>query len=259
MGTVEIRFYAELNDLLPRSLQGGTFDVDLTGSPSVKDVVERHGVPHTEVDLILVNGESAGLDQLLGDGDRVAVYPVFEAFDVRTLTKVRSRPLRTVRFAADVHLGRLARYLRLSGLDTSYRNDCTDSQLVETALTEARVILTRDRGLLKRSAVTHGYLIRETAPCAQLQEVVERFDLTASLVPFTRCAVCNGVVEPVEKASVIEMLPPHTAHHYDQFWRCGQCGRVYWRGAHFRSIERLIDSCATGRALPPPPAGSTST
>lgn len=258
MGTVRIRFYAELDDLLPHPLRGGAFDFDLTGTPSVKDVIERHGVPHTEVDLVLVNGESAGLDHLLENGDRVAVYPVFEAFDVGTLTKVRSHPLRIVRFAADVHLGRLARYLRLSGLDTSYRNDWTDLELVENALAEARVILTRDRGLLKRSAVTHGHLVREAAPRAQLREVVERFDLTSLLVPFTRCAVCNGVVEPVEKAIVLEMLPPHTGRNYHQFWRCRRCDRVYWRGAHFRSIERLIDSCATRRALPPA-AASTST
>jgi uncharacterized protein with PIN domain len=259
MGSVSVRFYAELNDLLSRPLRGGTFDVDLTGHPSVKDVVESLGVPHTEVDLILLNGESAGLHELVGDGDRMTIYPVFEALDIGTLTRVRPQPLRDLRFAADVHLGRLARYLRLAGLDTLYRNDWSDSELVENAVNEGRVVLTRDRGLLKRKAVTHGYLVRETAPRDQLQEVIDRFDLAASLVPFTRCAVCNGLLGAVEKAAVLELLPLRTSRRYRRFWRCGRCGRIYWRGGHFRSIERLVESCAKRRALPPPPSASTST
>jgi len=198
------------------------------------------GVPHTEVDLILVNGRSVGFAHRLADGDRVSVYPVFEAFDISPVSAVRPRPLRVVRFAADVHLGRLAGYLRLGGFDTLYRNDWDDRDLAETAAAEKRIVLTRDRGLLMRTAVTHGHLVRETRPRAQFSEVLERFDLWGSLCPFTRCSVCNSMVEAVPKADVVAELPPRTALHFDEFWRCSGCGRLYWHGAHHRSLLELL-------------------
>jgi uncharacterized protein with PIN domain len=222
--------------------------------------VEGLGVPHTEVDLILVNGTSVDFGHRIVEGDRVSVYPVFEALDISAVTAVRSQPLRVVRFAVDVHLGRLVRYLRLAGLDTLYRNDWTDADLIAAALAEQRVVLTRDRGLLKRASVTHGHLVREAAPRAQLREVIERFDLLSALAPFTRCAVCNGTVGPVEKDAVREFLPPRTARHYGDFWQCCACGRVYWKGAHFRSIKTLIEGIGGEATSPPlPPAAPTST
>ncbi len=178
------------------------------------------GVPHTEVDLVLVDGRSVGFEHQLQDGERVSVYPVFEGFDISPVSRVRSRPLRRTCFIADVHLGRLARYLRLVGLDTLYRNDWSHAELVEQAVRQQRIVLTRDRGLLKRSVVDHGYLVRRDDPRAQLDEVIERFDLRGSLCPFTRCPVCNGVVEPVAKKEVVPRLPARTALHYEQFWRC---------------------------------------
>jgi uncharacterized protein with PIN domain len=198
------------------------------------------GVPHTEVDLILVNSRSVGFAHRLADGDRVSVYPVFEAFDISPVSVVRPRPLRVVRFAADVHLGRLAGYLRLGGFDTLYRNDWDDRDLAETAAAEKRIVLTRDRGLLMRTAVTHGHLVRETRPRAQLSEVLERFDLWGSLRPFTRCSLCNSRVEAVPKADVVAELPPRTALHFQEFWRCSGCGRIYWQGAHHRSLLGLF-------------------
>jgi uncharacterized protein with PIN domain len=206
----------------------------------VKDLIEGLGVPHTEVDLVLVNGASAGFGQRLADGDRLSVYPVFEALDISSVAQVRPEPLRVTRFAADVHLGRLAGYLRLAGFDTLYRNDWTDPELVEAATREGRIILTRDRGLLMRAAVSHGYLVRSTAPREQLAEVVGRFDLCSSFRPFTRCSVCNELVEAVTKEEVLDALPPRTAAHSDEFWRCRGCGRVYWHGSHLRSLEALF-------------------
>lgn len=203
-------------------------------------MVEGLGVPHTEVDLILVNGRSVDFEHRLGDGDRVSVYPVFEALDISAVTSVRPQPLRIVRFAADVHLGRLAGYLRLAGFDTLYRNDWDDRDLAETAAKDRRIILTRDRGLLMRAIVTHGHLVRENRPHAQLVEVLERFDLWDSLRPFTRCSVCNGPIENVAKADIIAELPPRTAQHYQEFWRCTGCRRLYWQGAHYRSLLGLF-------------------
>ncbi|MCE5252664.1 MAG: Mut7-C ubiquitin/RNAse domain-containing protein [Actinomycetia bacterium] len=243
---MHIRFYAELGDFLARERRGREFDHSCPPEDSVKDVIEGLGVPHTEVDLILVNGRSVDFAHHLADGDRVSVYPVFEALDISAVTAVRPEPLRLVRFAADTHLGRLAGYLRLAGFDTLYRNDWDDRDLAETAATERRIVLTRDRGLLMRTAVTHGHLVRETRPRVQLVEVLERFDLWGSLRPFTRCSVCNSPVEKVRKGEVAAILPPRTARYFDDFWRCTGCGRVYWRGAHYRSLLGLFSAGRAG-------------
>jgi uncharacterized protein with PIN domain len=242
MAAVTVRFYAELGDLLPADCRGRAFGRELpVGGGSVKDLIEGSGVPHTEVDLVLVDGESVGFDHVLRGGERVAVYPVFEAFDISHTSRVRARPLRQVRFAADVHLGRLAAYLRLAGFDTTYKNDWDDAALVAEALGEHRIVLTRDRGLLMRSAVTHGLLVRETSPRLQLWEVLDRFDLWDALTPFSRCTVCNGPVAAVPKSDVRDVLEAGTARTYDHFWRCRDCGRVYWRGAHCRSLTSLFE------------------
>jgi uncharacterized protein with PIN domain/sulfur carrier protein ThiS len=255
-GTVRIRFYAELNDLLPPQWRGRDVDHAFASGQTVKDLVEAMGVPHTEIDLVLVDGSSVAFGHQLSDGERVSVYPVFEALDITPVSQVRPRPLRTTRFVADVHLGRLARYLRILGFDTLYHKEWNDTDLADRATQERRILLTRDRGLLKRAAVDHGYLVRRTEPRGQLAEVVERFDLARSLRPFTRCPVCNGLVEPVKKAEVLPRLPPLTAQHYREFWRCPQCGRLYWKGGHYRSLEGLVSSA--GNASDPGNASSVA-
>jgi uncharacterized protein with PIN domain len=198
---------------------------------------------------VLVNGASIDFDYRLHDGDRLSVYPVFEALDIAQVSQVRPHPLRRTRFVADVHLGRLVRYLRLLGFDTLYRNDWNDAELVETAVREHRILLSRDRGLLKRGAVDHGYLVRETHPREQVHEVLDRFDLRESLLPFTRCPACNGPVSSVAKEQVIDRLPARTAQHYEEFWRCADCGRVYWKGGHYRSLQALVAEAAKPRKL----------
>lgn len=247
--TIRVRFYAELGDFLAPERRGREFAHECPAGNSVKDLVEGLGVPHTEVDLILVNGCSADFARRVADGDRVSVYPVFEALDIASVTSVRPVPLRVVRFAADVHLGRLARYLRLGGFDTLYRNDWDDRELAGVSERERRILLTRDRGLLMRTVVTHGYLVREARPRDQLTEVLDRFDLWALLAPFARCSVCNAVVEPVPKAEVAGAIPVRTAAHYDEFWRCAGCGRFYWRGAHYRSLLDLFSRPGAAESL----------
>lgn len=242
MAHVTVRFYAELGDLLPADRRGREFQHALPpGGGSVKDLVEGLGVPHTEVDLVLVDGESVNFAHVLRGGERVAVYPVFEALDIAGATRVRAHPLRQALFAADVHLGRLASYLRLAGFDTLYRNDWDDADLVDVSVSQHRIILTRDRGLLMRAAVTHGYLVRDEHPRRQLLEVLERFDLWNSLAPFTRCSVCNSAIVPVRKTAVMDRIPAGTARSYEEFWECTGCRRVYWRGAHYRALHALLE------------------
>ena len=235
------RFYAELNDFLPPERRMTAFRYEFRGRQTVKHLIESAGVPHTEVDLVLVNGRSVAFSHFVEDGDRVSVYPMFETLDVAPVTRVRPRPLRCTRFIADAHLGRLAAYLRMLGFDTLYRNDYRDEELSRIAASERRILLTRDRGLLKRGAVTHGCLVRESEPRRQLAEIVRRFDLAGAAAPFTRCLRCNTLLEAVEKHAVLDRVPPRSREHCGEFRRCPGCARVFWSGSHYRRMTGFIE------------------
>lgn len=234
------RFYEELNDFLPPDRRKTTFPYHFTGTPSVKDAIEAIGIPHAEIDLILVNGASVTFGHHLADGNRVAVYPVFELLDIASVTRLRPEPLREPKFILDVHLGKLARYLRLLGFNTDFRNDADDPEIIARATDEHRIILTRDVGILKHAAVTHGYWVRTTDPRAQIGEVIRRFNLQGQIRPFTRCMVCNGQVAPVPKTAVVDRLPEKTRRYYDAFTQCNTCGRIYWKGSHYERMKHLV-------------------
>jgi uncharacterized protein with PIN domain len=205
-------------------------------------MIEALGVPHTEVDLILVNSRSVDFSYLVQNGDRISVYPVFETFDITPLVRLRPHPLRETRFVLDVHLGRLTTYLRMLGFDALYRNDYADEELARISSSEGRILLTRDRGLLKRSIVTHGYCLRTTNPRQQLIEVLRRFDLFASVKPFQRCLHCNGLLQPVDKTAISQRLLPKTRQYYDEFHCCRVCDRIYWKGSHYQRMQQFVDS-----------------
>ena len=241
MVTATFRFYEELNDFLAPKRRKQEFTVPCAQAATTKHMIEALGVPHTEVELILVNGESADFNQQLMDGDRVAVYPRFEALDVTPLLRVRDTPLRTPCFVADAHLGGLAHMLRMLGFDTLYDNHFDDDEIVAIAEREGRIVLTRDRELLKRRAVTHGCYVHALKSEQQLREVVERLDLARSARPFTLCLHCNVPLHPVDKASVLDRLPPKVQEFYERFSTCDVCGRVYWEGSHWRNMRRVLD------------------
>ncbi len=241
------RFYAELNDFLPGERRQVRFTHHVKTLASIKDTIESLGVPHTEVDLILVNGASVDFGYRVQDGDRISVYPVFEAFDISPLLRVRPAPLRDSRFVLDVHLGRLASYLRILGFDTLYRNDYRDEELAAISHDQGRILLTRDRGLLKRSQVTHGYLIRADRPRDQVREVVRRFDLSGQISPFRRCSHCNTPLQPVNKEDVIQRIPPKTRERCQDFAACPCCHKLYWRGTHTARLERFFQTILAPR------------
>jgi len=207
--TAEFRFYEELNDFLPAGQRKRTLDYVFNGSPGIKDAIEAFGIPHTEVELILVNGESVGFDHPLQPGDRVAVYPVFESFDVSSLVRLRERPLRRTAFIVDVNLGKLARRLRMLGFDALYHRRYRGDDIASIAAAEHRIVLTRDRRLLFIKRITHGYWVRSAAPDQQVKEVLARFDLYNQVRPFHRCIACNGRLESVDKAAIRQILSPH--------------------------------------------------
>lgn len=243
------RFYEELNDFLPVEKRKRIFTHAFYGVPGIKDPIEAIGIPHTEVDLILVNGVSVGFGYRLQHGDCVSVYPLFETFDIAPISKLRKRPLRRSTFILDVHLGKLARVLRFLGFDAKYENDYSDPALAEISVTEGRTLLTRDRRLLYRKEITHAYYLRSTDPDEQLVELFNHFDLYAQVSPFHRCAACNGRITSVDKKEILDRLEPKTVQYYDQFYRCERCRKVYWKGSHYERIKHALE-----RRLVPPNA-----
>jgi uncharacterized protein len=235
-----LRFYAELNDHLPQEWRYKAVEKAFLVSGSVKDMIESCGVPHTEVELIAVNGESVPFSYLVRDGDRVAVYPMFESFDVTPELKLGREALRHPSFVLDVHLGRLAAYLRMLGFDVTYRTSLADPELVRISSEERRILLTRDRGLLMHNAVTHGYLLRQTDSRSQLVEIVRRFDLGRSIRPFTRCMTCNGELQPATRDQVRHLLPPRVAESRTAFQQCPGCCKVYWKGSHYQRMQQWV-------------------
>lgn len=239
---MEIRFHGELGELVAPADRGRRVRREVAVGTTVKDLVESLGVPHTEVDVIVVNGASVGFGHRLAPGDQVEVFPVSEAVDVTPIVHLRPEPPRTPRFVLDVHLGRLARDLRLLGFDALWGNEASHVELARTSSDQQRILLSRDRGLLKRRAVTQGYYVRGTSHRAQLDEVVQRFGLRGRIEPFGRCLACNGLLQLVSKVDVEQLLPPRTRRDYDEFRRCPDCGRVYWKGSHYDALRRVVDA-----------------
>ena len=235
MSTIEVRLYGDLGWFCPDVDRDGVVRVTAGERRSVKDLVESLGVPHVEVGGLLVEGEPAAFDVQVDAGDRVAVYPV--GHELTPSVQLRPPPPDPPRFVADVHLGTLARRLRLLGFDTWYDTDADDAQLAQRSVSDDRILLSRDRGLLMRKVVVHGYCPRSSDPDEQLTEVVARFDLAGRTTAFTRCAACNGRLEPVAKQEVLEQLPPATRREHDTFVRCDRCRQVYWPGTHVDALR----------------------
>ncbi|MFH1198014.1 MAG: Mut7-C RNAse domain-containing protein [bacterium] len=240
MKKVFFRFYEELNDHLPLLKRKVRFEVDYMLPSSVKDMIEAMGVPHTEIDLILVNGYSVGFDYIIKEEDNISVYPEFESFDVTKIQRLRPEPLRDPKFILDVHLGKLARYMRLLGFDTLYRNNYSDDEIVKIADDEKRTVLTRDKGILKRNDVNRGYWLRSTDAKKQIEEVINRFQLGVRIKEFSRCISCNGKLKSIEKENVLERIPPRVKLDYTEFFICADCDKIYWMGTHYDSMKVFV-------------------
>jgi uncharacterized protein with PIN domain len=234
------RFYGTLNDFLPAAERQSAVRYAFWGRPAVKDAIEAQGAPHPEVDLILANGHAVSFEAPLSADDRVSVYPWIHHLD-RPDAALRPPWPSPLRFVCDGHLGRLARHLRMLGLDTLYDPDPDDEHLAHRSAEESRILLTRDRELLKRSRVRLGRFVRSTAPKRQFAEVVSRFELDeAALDPFSRCFDCNTLLQSAEAEVVAEEVPPHARRVNEDFRQCPTCERVYWDGTHVDRMRRLM-------------------
>ena len=205
---------------------------------SVKDAIESCGVPHTEVDLIVCGGTPVSFAHQLSSDARVEIYPVNHSPTTFSADRLQRHNITT--FVVDGHLGKLARDLRLLGVDTIYRNDADDAELVEIAVGQQRGLLTRDRRLLMHAIVRDGYCPRSDRAEEQIVEVLRRFDLPGAIRPYTRCLRCNALLERVEKSAVVGQLEPLTKIYYEDFRRCSGCEHVYWPGSHFSKLEARL-------------------
>ncbi len=242
MNAAEFRFYADLNDLLVPEKRYRTTLHRFELMPSVKDVIQSLGVPHTEIHLILINGQSVAFDHTLRDRDHVSVFPHFHSIDIATVTKTRPSSLPAIAFILDVHLGRLVTYLRLLGFDALYRNDARDEYLADVCQSQSRILLTRDRGLLCRNTVIYGYYVRSISPREQAQEVVLRFDLSSFIQPFSRCLRCNVLLKRVELKEIADRVPSKVRESTSAFKVCERCNRVFWDGSHYENMQRFVAS-----------------
>ena len=236
---VRLRFHGDLNAFLGSRAGGAIIERKLAEKTSIKDIIESCGVPHTEVDLILVDEQPVGFGHTLGDDAKVKVFPIENRSTVHTEKRLQTAGIS--RFVADGHLGGLMRNLRLLGFDVVYSQEADDRQLLDVMAREDRALLTRDRRLLMHGIVQHGYWPRSQNPHEQTIEVVRRFDLSELIAPFTRCLRCNAPLEAAAKADIINKLEPLTKIHYDQFRRCPGCQQIYWSGSHFAKLQKRIE------------------
>lgn len=236
--TVRLYLHGDLDFFLRRGACGRSIERSLGEKTSVKDVIESCGVPHPEVDLILVNEQPVEFDYAIASDASIELYPpttTYPHFNEKRLQVARKN-----RFVADGHLGKLARDLRLLGFDVAYDPQAEDRQLLGVMKRENRALLTRDRRLLMHAVVKTGYCPRSQNAHEQTVEVIRRFDLLDSIAPFTRCLRCNAPLQKVSKAEIIERLEPLTKIHYEEFRRCTGCGQIYWAGSHFSKLQKRL-------------------
>ncbi len=237
-----VRCYAELNEFLPSGHRYNEFPLIFSEPFNVKGLLDKLNISFDRVELILVNGKSVSAETPLSEGDRISLYPVFESFDIRLLLHLHSAPLRNIKFIADVHLGKLARYLRLFGFDTAYNSSFSFNSILSIAKIEERCILSKSIAYKENPFVTKYFHIQSSVPEEQLVETFSRFDLWHSSQPFTRCLRCNT---PLVKCSLDTVqqnkIPPRILTMYNEYMYCSSCQQYYWKGSHFKRMEGFIE------------------
>ena len=240
MSTARFRFSEDLSRFLRREYRGRRFAYACARAANLKNAIEALGVPHTEVGEILVNGAPATLQRIVREGDDI---------EVRAPSAAQAEgPLA---FIADAHLGALGRFLRMLGFDTVHEPQLGDADIRRLAHADNRIVLTRDRDLLKCREIARGYYVRALKPEAQLRELAARYRLAAEARPFTRCLPCNLPLAPVDKAQIAHRLPPKVAALHHNFTHCAGCDRVYWPGSHYARMCSAIEEIGVRALIQP--------
>ncbi|MGC9771073.1 Mut7-C RNAse domain-containing protein [Fervidobacterium islandicum] len=242
---ITIRFFGSLVDLV-----GDRYvKIDAGINQTIKDCIERLGVPHTEVYFITLRKDFVRFDRIVENGDTYFVYPECN-LDIPKEYVLTPKYAGVPKFILDIHLGKLARLLRMLGISAEY-GIVEDEMIVQKAVSENLIILTRDRGMLKKSEVVYGYVVRSDKPEEQLREVTLRYSLQRWFRPFTRCMECNGELISVSKSVILDQLPEKVKENYDEFAKCSKCGKVYWGGTHYENmntfIEKFLENLSKGK------------
>jgi len=232
MGAIKIIIHGDLNHFSEKKWKDHLIDYVFDEKISLKHILEAEGIPHPEVGFVRIGNREIQLDYHVQDGDVIDVYP-YNA-------KYNSLKPEEMRFILDNHLGKLCDYLRLLGFDSLYDPDWVDETLAELGDQQNRILLTRDRGLLKRKRVHRGYCVREDDPHEQVDEIIQHFGLENAVKPLRRCSRCNGLLEKVDKQEILDQLQPLTRKYYDEFMRCPDCGQIYWKGSHYDRMQEFI-------------------
>jgi hypothetical protein len=227
----------DLECFLSLSQRGKIVSLQFKGSQSAKHLIESIGIPHTEVSFLQINKRSGDLSYIVQDDDWIEVFSISDHFPENIAVRV----LPDARFILDNHLGKLARYLRMLGLDCLYDPSLQDIELAEISHQDQRILLTRDRRLLMRKIIYSGYFVRAKQPQQQATEIIQRFSLSDKIHPFLRCIRCNHLLRPVEKETVLERLQPKTRLYYNKFHICSHCNQIYWQGSHYERMLNLIN------------------
>jgi uncharacterized protein len=235
-----VRFYAELNDYLAPSHRFSSNEMPVTEQLTVADILANAGVPKSEVDLVLIDGRPACFEDQIAGGDRLSAYPVFETFDISSTQRLREHPLRASAFVLDVHLGKLASFLRMLGFDAAYSTTFSDNELIAVSLNEHRTLLSKDRALLRDPQLIRAALVRANDPRDQIVEVVRRFQLERTVRPFSRCMHCNSLLTNVTRDQVLDRIPPRVRESLFEFTSCPECHRIYWKGSHYSKMDAFI-------------------
>jgi uncharacterized protein len=234
---IHVEVAPALHLFVPPARRGGAVVLTTDGVSTLGHVIESLGVPLTEVGALVVDGREVPPSHVPADGESVSVRPV---------PRPQQVPGAPLRFLLDVHLGTLARRLRLLGVDTAYEStDIGDPALAARSAAEQRVMLSRDRGLLRRRELWAGAFVYSTRPDDQLRDVLDRF--APDLRPWTRCTACNGLLKQATKEEVADQLKHGTQRSYDVFAQCTDCGRAYWKGAHHEQLEAVVERALSMR------------
>ncbi len=242
MSQAWLKFHGALNDFLPPAQRGTTLHLNFDREASVKDMIESLGIPHTEIGAIRIDDRPVDFSWRVQDGNHIDITPIAAVRNDPNLPRLRPDQPDPPRFVADVNLGRLAKYLRMLGFDTRYTNDCDDATLASIAAQQQRILLTRDRTLLQRKIIDHGYFVRSDQPREQVREIIKRYHLPSQIKPFSRCIRCNGLLQPIAKETIIDRLEPKTRRYYNDFLICRNCGQIYWKGSHYQRAMALIEA-----------------
>ncbi len=243
--TAWIRFYGDLNDFLKPEGRDKAQQYEFVNPATLLSAIEGLGIPHPEVYMLTANGEPQPFGHIIRGGDRIAVYPRQQSLGVAGLKPIAPPDPVPATFVCDVNLGKLANLLRLLGFDTIYENHLDDPELADISVRDGRILLTRDRKLLMRREVRRGRYVRNTDPEQQAREIIAYYNLATQALAFSRCTICNGLLEPTDDPEVLEKVPQRSRENCSEFLACTRCERVYWQGDHYRDLEktckRLLD------------------